>query len=252
MDFNYKKPTHIFALLLIIVSILFVIILPMISFIGAFSSSESSDAETIENMSRNAKLFFEIFVLMVQFAFTFILMVLFPVIWYLVVNNCSIKGIFTRLQLTKKDIDKVIIWGFLTAVLMFAISYISTIIFISSGVDSEELGNVQDLEVYFSPVSILILVAVQPIAEEIFFRGFLYDKIRSYKGDALAITLTAILFGLAHISYNKPYVVLSTIAIGFVLGYAVFKTKNLYSSIFAHTLYNVAVIVLYYLAKSYI
>ncbi|GAF86829.1 unnamed protein product, partial [marine sediment metagenome] len=128
--------------------------------------------------------------------------------------------------------------------------FVFEVILILLGVRSEELGNIQDIETYFSPVSILIILAVQPMAEEIFFRGFLFDKIKSFGGDYIAIVLTAVLFGLAHMSYSKPYLVVSIIMMGVVLGCIVVKTKNLYSAIIAHTTFNVTSFILYILAKS--
>jgi len=250
MDFNIKKPLHILALLMIIASFFVIIIVPILSFFEVFPSSESVDTQEIQNLSSNAKLIFEIILLVVQLSFVIVLMVFFPILWYLMVNECNFKEILSRLKLKLKGFNTAFLWGILAAVLMFALVFVFEVILILLGVRSEELGNIQDIETYFSPVSILIILAVQPMAEEIFFRGFLFDKIRSFGGDYIAIVLTAVLFGLAHMSYSKPYLVVSIIMMGIVLGCIVVKTKNLYSAIIAHTTFNVTSFILYILAKS--
>ena len=250
MDFNIKKPLHILALLMIIASFFVIIILPILSFFEVFPSSGSVDTQEIQNLSSNTKLIFEIILLVVQLSFVIVLMVFFPILWYLMVNGCSFKEILSSMKLKLKGFNMAFLWGILAAVLMFALVFVFEIILIMLGVHSEELGNIQDIETYFSPVSILIILAVQPMAEEIFFRGFLFDKISSFGGGYIAIVLTAVLFGLAHMSYSKPYLVVSIIMMGVVLGCIVVKTKNLYSAIVAHTTFNVTSFILYILAKS--
>jgi len=91
------------------------------------------------------------------------------------------------------------------------------------------------------------LVAIQPIGEEIYFRGFLYDKIENYASGPFAVVITAVLFGIAHMSYGKEIPVIMIILMGLVLGFIVYKTKNLYSSIIAHIIFNVTSFTLAYL-----
>ena len=94
------------------------------------------------------------------------------------------------------------------------------------------------------------LVAFQPLTEEIFFRGFLMEKIDSFAGKNVAIFLTAVLFGIAHMSYSKIFPVLLPIAMGIILGLVVYKTKNLLASIVAHTTFNVVIMILAVFAQS--
>ena len=249
MDFNIKKPTHILAFLMILASIIIIIILPVFSFFSEYLSAESSSVQAIENLSSQAKIIFEIILLITQLSFVIVLMVIFPLLWYVLVNNCSLKEIFSRLKLHLKKIDLAIIWGIIAAIIMFGVNIILNLILLKLGVKSEELGNVQDLETFFSPVSLFILVAAQPICEEIFFRGFLLDKISSFGGDYVAIVITGLLFGLAHLSYGKIFPVITIIIMGFVLAFLVIKTKNLYSAIIAHTCFNVTSFVLYSIAS---
>ena len=51
-------------------------------------------------------------------------------------------------------------------------------------------------------VAFLALVVFAPIAEEIIFRGWLYDKLKKHGGTAVAIVLTSLLFATLHGQWN--------------------------------------------------
>ena len=102
------------------------------------------------------------------------------------------------MKLTFVNIDIAFLWGIVATIIIFLIFFAIEFLLIVLGFNPDDLGNIQDLEKYFTPASLFILVSVQPIAEEIFFRGFLLDKIGSFAGQNIAIFSTAILFGLAH------------------------------------------------------
>ena len=118
---------------------------------------------------------------------------------------------------------------------------------IQIGIKPQDLSNFPELQKLFSWPTLFFLVAIQPIGEEIFFRGFLYDKIENYAGGPFAVVITAILFGIAHMSYGKEIPVILIILMGLVLGYIVYRTRNLYSAIIAHILFNVTSFTLAYL-----
>ena len=219
----------------------------MISFSNESTETESVETETL---SDNERAIFQIFLLLTQLIIVVFLLVIFPILWYLLVNKCSINQIITRLKLRLKNLDKAFLWAVITVIFMFAASFIIGILVTILGVKSDDQGNIQDLETYFSPLSMIILLAIQPTTEEIFFRGFLLDKIRSFGGDYVGIVLTGILFGLAHMSYGKIYPVIFITLMGFVLAFIVIKTKSLYSAILAHTAFNLISFGLYILAKS--
>jgi len=121
MDFNIKKPSHIFALLIIIISLFMLIVLPIISYFNVTSTTQSAE---VENLSKNDKLMFEIFLLLIQFAIVIVLMVIFPVLWYLIVNKCSIKEIISRLKLRLENLDKAFLWAVLSVFFMFVASFL--------------------------------------------------------------------------------------------------------------------------------
>ncbi len=249
MDFNYKKPLHLFALLLVLSSIFIILISPILSFFEFFPSTQSVE---YQNIVENLDLMAEIFMLIFQLIFAFVFFILFPLLWYLLVNSLSFKKTLTKIRLTLKNIDMAFLWGILTVGLIFAITFVLEFILQQSGADLSDLSNIPDLEALFSPAILFFLVAVMPVAEEIFFRGFLLEKFESFAGQNFAIMLTAVLFGVAHMSYGKIYPVIMPIVMGLLLGYIVIKTKNLYAAIIAHVTFNVTVIILYFAFKSFV
>jgi hypothetical protein len=158
----------------------------------------------------------------------------------------------SRLNLRLEGIDTAVLWGVVTAISLFVIVTVFTSVLIQLGYEPEELSNIPDLQRYFSLPSLFFLIAIQPVGEEIFFRGFLLEKINTIAGKNMAILGTGLLFGLAHMSYGKIYPIIMPIVMGILLGAIVFKTKNLYSAITAHIMFNLTSFMLYILAQSLI
>lgn len=242
MDFNIRKPLHLLALFLILISFLIIIVFPLLSFAGFLPSTQSPEYKTL---SESLKGVFELFVLLFQLALVILLMIVFPVVWYLFVNNLTVKQAFHRMRLTYEDIDKAVLLGIITAVSIFIIFFvINLFILVFLGVKPESLSNVKELENLFSPISLFLLVATQPIGEELFFRGFLLEKIDGLAGRNIAIVSTSVFFGLAHASYGKLYPILLPMIMGVILAYVVFKTKNLLAAVIAHVCFNVGVLII--------
>ena len=88
------------------------------------------------------------------------------------------------------------------------------------------------------PVStavLFLLVAVSPaFCEEAFFRGIVLSGFRRL-GQWTAIIATAFLFGLAHASI---YRMLPTMALGVLMGYAVWRTRSIFAGMILHMLNN--------------
>ena len=76
---------------------------------------------------------------------------------------------------------------------------------------------------------------VGPVAEEIFFRGFVLTGLLKRFGVRRALLLSSLLFGLFHID---PGAIVPTFALGLVLGWVYLKTGSIWPSIFAHALHN--------------
>jgi len=249
MDFNYRKPLHLLALLMMIGSIFVIIISPILTFFNVPSFDTPSN---YDSLGYNLNLMLEAFILIFYLAFAFIFFILFPLLWYVLVNDISIKKAFSRIRVTLENIDMAFLWGILTVFIIFGITFVLEFVLEQSGADMSDLSNVPDLEALFSPTILFFLVAIMPIAEEIFFRGFLMEKFEGFAGKNFAIFMSAVLFGIAHMSYGKIYPVIMPIIMGLLLGYIVIKTRNLFASIIAHVTFNVTVIVLYFAFKSFV
>ena len=76
-------------------------------------------------------------------------------------------------------------------------------------------------------------------------------KILKKAGPILAIITTSVLFGISHLSYTYAYAAIIAIILGVLLSIVVYKTKNLYSAIFAHTLINITSLTLYFFGQSF-
>lgn len=247
MDFNYKKPSHLIALLLILLTFIFIIIIPVLTFFGIISSLQST--QVIDTLSES--FFFQSFLLVFQLLIVIALLIVIPILWYHIINRYEFRKILAKLRLTSENIDIAFLWGIIATIFIFVIFFAIEFLLIYLGFNPEDLGNIQDLEKLFTPASLLFLVSIQPIAEEIFFRGFLLDKFESFAGQNFAIISTAILFGIAHMSYGKLYPVLFPIIMGVLLAYVVIKTRNIYASIFAHILFNVTSFIFYFVFKNF-
>ncbi len=244
MDFDFKKPAHILALILILVTFIFIIIIPFLTYFGLGPFTPS------EQFPQSYQILFEIILLFIQITFVFLLLVIFPILWYLLVNKIHIKEIFARLRLRMEGIDIALLWGVVAALIVFGLILIITTILVILGYTDDELSNIPDLEQYFSIPSMFLLITIQPICEEFFFRGFLLEKIEPFTGKNIAVLSTAVLFGIAHMNYGKIYPTLMPIVMGVVLGFIVIKTKNLYSAIIAHIIFNLSAFILYLFQQS--
>lgn len=85
-----------------------------------------------------------------------------------------------------------------------------------------------------------------PIAEEIFFRGFVYPAVRERIGVFWAVASTSIIFSFlhTHIVGFLPIMVL-----GLLLAYLYEKTGSLIPSIMVHVMHNLSMVILVFLVR---
>jgi membrane protease YdiL (CAAX protease family) len=250
MKFNFRNLCHLFAGSLVFLSFCIFIGIPIISVF--FHIGDVQTINQIADLEGSFGILFEILLLGIQLIVVIFLFILVPVIWYKLVDTYSIKKILTSLQLKKEHLDVAFLWGVITAIIALGIVLVIGIGLRVTGISEENASNIQDLELFFSLPTILILITFQPIAEEIFFRGFLIDKFKRRIGKNPSILLTSLLFGAAHISMGNilPALIISMVAL--VFGYMVVKTKNLMTGIIAHILFNIISFLLYMIGKEII
>lgn len=82
------------------------------------------------------------------------------------------------------------------------------------------------------------IVMAAPVSEEIFFRGFLfYGILRTRLGPAGAIVLSSLIWAPLHLQYDL-YGMVTVLVLGFLLGYARWRTNSVYIPIVMHALMN--------------
>lgn len=106
---------------------------------------------------------------------------------------------------------------------------------------------------YMIPVMILF---VGPV-EEIIFRGILQGSFRENLNTPVAILITSLIFGLAHVSAvggvsagAVPYVIMSG-TLGAILGTVYEYTENIFVPALSHGLYNTVLLLISYTAVTY-
>ncbi|MFQ5952863.1 MAG: type II CAAX prenyl endopeptidase Rce1 family protein [Candidatus Omnitrophota bacterium] len=95
-------------------------------------------------------------------------------------------------------------------------------------------------------ISSIFAAVFGPIAEEIFFRGFMYSAIKKAFGIFWAMIITSSIFSLLH-----THIVgfLPIMLLGLLLAYLYEKTGSLVSSMAVHIAHNVGMVVLVFLAR---
>lgn len=86
-----------------------------------------------------------------------------------------------------------------------------------------------------SAAVVFAVVALLPVAEEIFFRGFIFSVLNRKMSTSAAIITSATLFGIAHLS---PLSLVFDVVFGVVLAVLLQKSTSLISPIAAHVTFN--------------
>jgi len=251
MDFNYKNPIHLIALILVFISLFMFVVIPIFTYFGMFGDMTSA-TDQLAQFPDSFKILFEIFTLLLQLTLVIILFVLVPFVWYKLVNRYSVSQMIDAIRLKKTNLDMSIIYGIITAAIMIAVVMGVGVLLSLLGFDLENASNIKDIEQLFSIPATLILIVFQPITEEIFYRGFLLEKIEKMSSAPVAISITGVLFGLAHLTTANLYPALLTGIAGVILAVLVIKTKNLTAAIIAHILFNVISFSIYTLGQSFV
>lgn len=83
--------------------------------------------------------------------------------------------------------------------------------------------------------SVLMLVVLAPVMEEMLFRGILLEAVRSKYSSGRAIVVSALMFGVIHFI---PQQVVNAFVIGLILGFIYVRTDSLWPVIVIHALNN--------------
>lgn len=82
-----------------------------------------------------------------------------------------------------------------------------------------------------------LAVLLAPVAEEVFFRGFLQSMLRRYAGPWPAVIIASCIFAGMHVT-AEPLSVAPLVVLGVALGYSYERTGRLLAPILMHCLFN--------------
>src|SRR5581483_10513586 len=89
------------------------------------------------------------------------------------------------------------------------------------------------------PFALLLVIGVAPVAEELFFRGFLFQGIVKYLGLYGAAAVSGALFALIHVNGRDSLgLIIPFTVIGLLFAVLVGKTGSIYNSIVVHFSFN--------------
>jgi len=84
-------------------------------------------------------------------------------------------------------------------------------------------------------IAAFAVIIVAPFAEELFFRGFLYQALRRWRGVTSAILISAGVFAISH---GEPLLMVGIFPLGIILAYMFQRRDSLVTTITAHMTYN--------------
>ena len=115
-------------------------------------------------------------------------------------------------------------------------------------VPREALSGLERLVTADSPgrfLWLLFVVALTPaVCEELVFRGVFFQSLAREMPAWKTITVTALVFGAFHLSFETAIRFLPTAWIGFLLGLVVWRTRSLFASILMHFVNNALAVVI--------
>jgi membrane protease YdiL (CAAX protease family) len=135
-----------------------------------------------------------------------------------------------------------ILGGFLLAIILNVVRFAVIVMIVLAGADMESMAFREELLMVGLDtwqgvlLSLLGIGVLAPIAEELFFRGLIYDWFRQKSPIWLAVILSSLLFGLGH--YDSWIMIVSTFIMGIGLALAYEYTKSIWVAISIHLITN--------------
>lgn len=93
-------------------------------------------------------------------------------------------------------------------------------------------------------LSLVVTLAIAPVAEEVLFRGVLYQILRRRLGQRWAIGLSALAFAVVQLGAGSFQLYATYLFLGVMLAVSFEQTRSLYPAIGLHILYNLAIVIL--------
>lgn len=187
--------------------------------------------------------------------FTYLLQVagmLFP-LWFFIIRKY--KSDWKEFAFKWIGTGKTILWIFMSYLFFLGLSLFLIIIFFNLGIESFGFEKQRSIFEIFGTdpfgivIAIIIALIVAPIAEEIFFRGFVLQTLAKRISPFWGVVLTALIFASVHFEFQSimPLLILSVI-----LNVIFVKTKSIWPGILFHVFNNtISFVVLYLLETGY-
>jgi membrane protease YdiL (CAAX protease family) len=146
-----------------------------------------------------------------------------------------------------RGVPRVLGWGLLGGVLLFGLSAVVQVVLQRFGVVQTQMEGYAWMRALAPHQFLLIVLAgavLAPIAEETFFRGYVFASYRVRYGPLVAAVLSALLFGALHLNVQA---FVPIFCMGLLLAWLYQRTESLLPGIIAHGLNNaLAFAALYY------
>ncbi len=173
------------------------------------------------------------------------LMLLFLVL-ALHLRSASWQDIGARPLKDWKTVLGAILAGYLIYLLMtLAMNFLNS--FLPNGLDAQNVSAyMQADDALWVKAFVLITMGVfGPIVEELLFRGYLYNSLCRNLSSPAAMLFTAIIFGAAHLDWQR----FLPLAIGgYLLNVISVRFGSVFASVITHGVWNILMMVVYYLA----
>lgn len=142
---------------------------------------------------------------------------------------------------------KNIIIGVASAAILYGIfyigNYLSGLVFDFS---ASQVGNIYAKSSGIPTfIIVLVLVFITSPAEEIFWRGFLQEKLMNKFGKLQGLVIGALIYGLVHIWSMNFMLVGAALVAGVFWGYLYYRYRNLSILIISHAIWTVTIFVVW-------
>jgi membrane protease YdiL (CAAX protease family) len=160
---------------------------------------------------------------------------LLAVTWYFVVRPRTLVGVPVPGPDTPAAVRSGIVWGLGGWFAATLVSALVVLVFGALGIDAAPQAAEQALSQIDPWLAILALVIIAPIAEEVFFRGVVFNAWLREGGRRAAYVGSSVLFGVIHLNLVAfvPIVVL-----GLILAWVYERSRNLVAPIVVHAVFN--------------
>lgn len=165
-------------------------------------------------------------------------------------SSLALYSIFTQKDTFKsllKINKKLIIVGIVHAILLYGLSRLG--VFIAQNMFAFVVPQIEAIyttKTQLDPLFIgLLLIFIIGPSEEIFWRGFVQNKLSQLNSPKKALIITTIIYCLVHIWALNPMLLVAALVLGVHWGLLFFKYKSLVPGIISHALWDTMIFVLF-------